>query len=182
MTPGGRRVVLVAAVADNGVIGRDGGMPWHLPEDFAHFRRVTAGHTLVMGRATYDSIGRPLPGRPNVVVTRDPAWSADGVQVAHSPGQAWALADRHDGDVAVIGGSAVYAAALPLADVQVLTEVHLAPDGDTTYPAFDRAEWREVDRRPGSSGEVRLDWVWLERARPPVDRRRPPSYGTQPGG
>jgi dihydrofolate reductase len=166
MTPGGRRVVLVAAVADNGVIGVDGGMPWHLPADFAHFKRVTAGHTLVMGRATYESIGRPLPGRPNVVVTRNPDWSADGVQVAGSLEEAFALADGHAGDVAVIGGSAVYAAALPLADAQVLTEVHLSPDGDTTYPAFDRAGWREVRREAGPPGEVALDWVWLERAEP----------------
>jgi dihydrofolate reductase len=168
MTPGGRRVVLVAAVADNGVIGADGGMPWHLPADFTHFRRVTAGHTLVMGRATYDSIGRPLPGRPNVVVTRSSDWSADGVQVAHSLEEALALADAHDGDVAVIGGAALYAAALPVADVQVLTEVHASPAGDTTYPAFDRAEWREVRRETGPAGEVALEWVWLEREPPQV--------------
>ena len=156
----------MAAVADNGVIGVDGGMPWHLPEDFAHFKRVTAGHTLVMGRATFESIGRPLPDRPNVVVTRNPQWSADGVQVAGSLDEAFALADAHDGDVAVIGGSAVYAAALPLADAQVLTEVHVSPDGDTTYPAFDRAEWREARRDPGPAGQVALEWVWLERAQP----------------
>jgi dihydrofolate reductase len=166
MTPGGRRVVLVAAVADNGVIGVDGGMPWHLPEDFAHFKRVTAGHTLVMGRATYESIGRPLPGRPNVVVTRNPDWSADGVQVGGSLDEAFALADGHDGDVAVIGGSAVYAAALPTADAQVLTEVHLSPDGDTTYPVFDRADWRVVRRQTGPPGDVALEWVWLERCQP----------------
>jgi dihydrofolate reductase len=166
MTPDGRRVVLVAAVADNGVIGVDGGMPWHLPADFAHFKRVTAGHTLVMGRATYESIGRPLPGRPNVVITRSPSWSAEGVQVAHSLVEALALADRHDGDVAVIGGAAVYAAALRLADRQVLTEVHLSPVGDTSYPSFDRGEWREVRREPGPAGDVALEWVWLERADP----------------
>jgi dihydrofolate reductase len=166
MTPGGRRVVLVAAVADNGVIGVDGGMPWHLPADFAHFRQVTAGHTLVMGRATYDSIGRPLPGRPNVVVTRNPDWSAAGVRVAHSLTAALALADEYDGDVAVIGGSAVYAAALPVADAQVLTEVHLSPDGDTTYPVFDRTAWREVRRVAGPVGEPALEWVWLERGQP----------------
>jgi dihydrofolate reductase len=158
--------VLVAAVADNGVIGVGGGMPWHLPEDFAHFKRITAGHTLLMGRATYESIGRPLPGRPNVVVTRNPDWSADGVQVAGSLDEAYALADDHDLDVAVIGGSAVYAAALPLADAQVLTEVHLRPDGDTTYPVFDRAEWHETRREPGPPGDVTLEWVWLERAQP----------------
>jgi dihydrofolate reductase len=162
-TSAGRRIVLVAAVADNGVIGVAGGMPWHLPEDFAHFKRVTAGHTLVMGRATYDSIGRPLPGRPNLVVTRDRGWAADGVEVAHSLEEALTAASAYDGDVAVIGGATMYAAALPLADGQVLTEVHLSPEGDTFYPPFDAAAWTEVRRERGTSADVDYEWVWLER-------------------
>ena len=125
-------VTLIAAVARNGVIGADGGIPWHLPEDFAHFKATTLGHTLVMGRATYDSIGRPLPGRTTIVLTRDPEWRALG---------------RAEGDVYVAGGAAVYAAALPYADEQLLSEVDLAPEGDTFYPAFDRTEWHEVCRR-----------------------------------
>lgn len=145
------RVVLIAAVAENRVIGADGGIPWHLPADFAHFKATTLGHTLVMGRATYESIGRPLPGRSTVVVTRDPAWSAEGVTTA--PDLASAL-EGLTGDVFVAGGAQVYAAALPLADAQVISEVHLAPAGDTFYPSFDRAEWRETSRTPGDDFDV----------------------------
>jgi dihydrofolate reductase len=153
-------ITLVAAVAANGVIGSDGGIPWRIPEDFAHFKQVTLGHTLLMGRATYDSIGRPLPGRTTVVLTRDASWSADGVLVAASLDDALALAAELPGQVMIAGGSTVYAAAMPLADEQILTEVHLSPEGDTFYPAWDRDEWREVRRVPGPG----LDWVWWERA------------------
>ena len=154
------RVTLVAAVADNGVIGVDGGIPWRIPEDFAHFKQVTLGHTLLMGRATYDSIGRPLPGRATIVLTRDPTWSAPGVQVAATLDAALALAAELPGEVMVVGGAVVYAAALPLADEQVLTEVHLSPEGDTYYPTWDRSEWVETRRVPGPGCE----WVWWERA------------------
>jgi dihydrofolate reductase len=150
------RVTLVAAVADNGVIGASGGIPWRIPEDFAHFKRVTLGHTLVMGRATYDSIGRALPGRSTIVLTRDPAWSAADASVASSLEEALAMVD---GEAMIAGGAAVYAAALPLADAQVLTEVHLSPEGDTYYPVWDRSEWLEVGREPGPG----LEWVWWER-------------------
>src|SRR5215211_4514434 len=105
MTPGGKPVVLVAAVAANGVIGDRGTIPWRIPGEQAHFKRVTLGHTLVMGRATYDSIGRPLPGRTSVVLTRDPAWSADGVLVAASLEQALDLAAGLPGEVMVAGGA-----------------------------------------------------------------------------
>ena len=158
---GAERITLVAAVATNGVIGAAGGIPWRIPEDFAHFKRVTLGHTLVMGRATYDSIGRALPGRTTVVLTRDPAWSADGVQVAASLEEALAVAAELPGEVMVAGGAAVYAAALPVADAQILTEVHLSPEGDTRYPHWDRADWVETLRLPGPG----LEWVWWERLR-----------------
>ena len=138
--------MLVAAVAENGVIGADGAIPWHLPEDFAHFRRTTLGGVLVMGRATYDSIGRPLPGRTTIVLTRDPSWSAEGVLVAHDLDEALALAAERATTVYVAGGAAVYALALPIADEQVLSEVHARPEGDTRYPDFDRAQWRETAR------------------------------------
>ena len=152
-------MVLIAAVAENGVIGADGTIPWHLPEDFAHFKRTTLGHTLVMGRATYDSIGRPLPGRTTIVLTRDPSWSAaDGVLVADSWEQALALAADLPGDVYVAGGAAVYALALPDADEQVLTEVPMAPAGDTYYPAFDLGEWVEGERTVFEGFEV-VRWV-----------------------
>jgi dihydrofolate reductase len=156
-----KRVVMVAAVADNGVIGLDGDIPWSLPEDLKHFRATTKGNTVVMGRRTYESIGHPLPYRSNVVVTRQPDWSADGVFVAHSVADAVAMAQDFDGDVMVIGGAQVYEAAMPLADTQVLTEVHLSPEGDTHYPEFDRAAWTETKRESRDG----FDFVWLERAR-----------------
>ena len=155
-------VVLVAAVADNGVIGADGELPWHLPDDLAHFRRVTTGNVVIMGRKTFESIGRPLPGRTNIVVTRNPDWSADGVVTAPSLTGALDLAEEYDGDAMVIGGGEIYALAMPLADRQVLTEVHAAPDGDACYPAFDRAEWTETAREERDG----YDLVWLERADP----------------
>lgn len=160
MTPGGRRVVLVAAVAENGVIGAGGDIPWRIPEDFAHFKRTTLGHTLLMGRATYDSIGRPLPGRTTVVLTRDRDWSVDGVLVAHDLDAAMALADGLDGDLMVAGGAQVYRDALPHADEQVLTEVHRSPEGDTFYPAFDPAAWQETSREAHDG----FDIVRLRRA------------------
>jgi dihydrofolate reductase len=153
-------VVLIAAVAENGVIGAGGAIPWHLPDDFAHFKRTTLGHTLVMGRATYDSIGRPLPGRTTIVLSRDPAWSAEGVLTAASFDEALELAADLPGDVYVAGGAAIYALALPYADEQVLTEVRLAPDGDTFYPTFDRDEWVEVRREKRED----FDLVWWARA------------------
>ncbi|WP_267128517.1 MULTISPECIES: dihydrofolate reductase [unclassified Nocardioides] len=146
--------MLIAAVADNGVIGADGTIPWHLPEDFAHFRRTTLGHALIMGRATYDSIGRPLPGRTTIVLTRDRSWSAEGVLVAHGLDEALALAGERGLTAYVAGGAAVYALALPVADEQVLSEVHLRPEGDTRYPDFDRAQWRESAREAHDGFDV----------------------------
>ena len=155
----GKRVVLVAAVADNGVIGREGDIPWRIPEDMRHFREVTTGHSLVMGRVTYDSIGRPLPGRTNIVVSRNPHWQADGVTRVGSLDEALAVAEQTPGDVMVMGGAQIYAAAMLLADAQILTEVHQSPDGDTFYPDFDRSEWEETRREPHDG----YDFVWLER-------------------
>ncbi len=157
----GKQVVMVAAVADNGVIGLGGDIPWSIPEDLKHFRATTKGNVVLMGRRTFESIGHPLAYRTNIVVTRDPAWSADGVLVAHSVAEGIELAQKADGDVMVIGGGHVYRDAMALADVQVLTEVHQSPEGDTHYPDFDRAEWTEVRREPHDG----YDFVWLERTR-----------------
>ncbi len=151
--------MLVAAVADNGVIGNGPDIPWRVPGEQADFKQLTLGHVLVMGRTTYESIGRPLPGRTTVVLTRDPGWSADGVLVAHSLDEALALAGDLDGDVMVAGGAQVYAAALPVADAQVLSRVHQSPAGDVHYPEFDSREWRETRREPREG----YDRVWLER-------------------
>jgi dihydrofolate reductase len=137
-------VTLIAAVARNGVIGANGAIPWHLPEDFAHFKATTLGHTLVMGRATYDSIGRPLPGRTTIVVTRDREWHADGVLVAHSVEAALSLAG--DAEVFVAGGATIYEQAMAYADALLISEVDLEPEGDTFFPPIDPAAWCEVDR------------------------------------
>ncbi|CAN5196693.1 type 3 dihydrofolate reductase [soil metagenome] len=145
------KVIAIAAVARNGVIGADGAIPWHLPEDFAHFKATTLGHVLLMGRSTYDSIGRPLPGRTTIVLTRDPGWSAgrDDVRVAHTVDEALAIAadlTRDSGtDLYVAGGAAVYEALLPHLDEQVISEVHLEPDGDTLYPEIDE-DWLVTSR------------------------------------
>lgn len=159
MTPGGKRVILVAAVAANGVIGDHGGLPWHLPEDFAHFKHTTMGHILLMGRATFESIGRVLPGRSTVVLTRDRSWSADGVVTAADLAEAWSVADTLPGEVMVAGGAQVYAATLPYADEQVITEVPLSPEGDTRFPDVDPAHWVETRREHGDH----CTWVWRTR-------------------
>lgn len=140
-------VSLVAAVGRNGVIGRDGGLPWERTGDLAHFKALTLDHVLVMGRRTYESIGRPLPRRTTVVVTRRPDWSgAEGVLVAHDIAAALDVAASVDDEVFVIGGAEVYAATLPFADRLVLTEVDQAPDGDTFFPGYDRSAWQETAR------------------------------------
>ncbi len=157
------RVTLIAAVARNGVIGDGRGMLWHLPEDFAHFKRTTMGHTLVMGRGTFDSIGRVLPGRRTIVLTRDPGWRHEGVESARSLDAALALAaepragigtehaDRVEREVFVAGGGQVYREALPLADRLLVTEVDLEPQGSVVFPEIDPAVWVETSRSPGET-------------------------------
>jgi dihydrofolate reductase len=154
-----RRITLVAAYARNRVIGDRGRIPWRIPEDFAHFKATTMGGVLVMGRATYDSIGRPLPGRTTIVVTRNPDWTADGVLVAHSLDEALELAAEQPGETFVVGGTQVYEQALPRATHQVLTEVDLTPDGDACYPEFDPEDWVETRREPRDG----FTWVWWQR-------------------
>lgn len=168
-TAAGKRVTMVAAVAENGVIGDGPDIPWRIPGEQAGFKQLTLGKVLIMGRATHESIGRPLPGRTTIVLTRDPEWSADGVHVAHTLDEALALADTLPGGVVVAGGAQVYAAAQPVADAQVITEVHQSPGGDAFYPAFDRDAWREVRRETGDA----YDRVWWERA-PTSDEVRHP--------
>ena len=139
------RVTLVAALGRNRVIGRDGGMPWHLPEDLRHFKALTLGHPLVMGRRTFESIGRPLPGRRTIVVTRSPSWGYAGVETAPSLAAALLLASEVE-EVFVVGGGEIYAQALPLADRMVLTLIEEAPEGDTFFPEWSPADWVEVAR------------------------------------
>ena len=144
-------VTIVAAVARNGVIGVDGGLPWHLPDDLRRFKALTMGHVLVMGRKTYESIGRPLPGRTTVVVTRNAAWDPGSEEVVVATGldEAIRTAKAIDDEVFVVGGAQVYADALPLADRLELTLVDDEPDGDTTFPAVEWAHWDERKRDEG---------------------------------
>jgi dihydrofolate reductase len=136
-------IVLVVAIADNGVIGKDGAIPWHISEDLKRFKALTLNHTIVMGRKTWDSLPKkPLPGRVNVVVTRQKDWSAEGAITASSLGQATA---GTSGTVMVIGGAEIYERALPLASRIELTEVHKAFDGDARFD-LDRRGWRETAR------------------------------------
>jgi dihydrofolate reductase len=144
------RVVLVAAVARNGVIGRDGDLPWRIPEDLKHFKALTLGGPLVMGRKTYASTGRPLPGRRTIVVTRQADWSADGVETALSLEKALALAGDV-GQVFIVGGAEIYRQAMPFTDVVELTEVDQHPDGDTHLPHLPAGSFVETrrDQRDG---------------------------------
>ncbi len=133
-------ITLVLAMAENGVIGKDGGIPWHISDDLKRFKALTLGKRVVMGRKTWDSLPRkPLPGRDNIVVTRDTGWRADGAIVAGTPQEALA------GGAMVIGGAEIYRAILPLATRIELTEVHRAYDGDAVFD-FDRTNWKEIAR------------------------------------
>jgi dihydrofolate reductase len=145
------RVALIAAMADNRVIGRDGGLPWRIPADLKYFKAKTMGKPIVMGRRTFESIGKPLPGRPNIVVTARGGEFPEGVDIARDVDAALEIAERRAretgaDEIMVIGGATLYEAILPHADRLYLTEVHEAAEGDTHFPAFDRREWQEVAR------------------------------------
>ncbi|MGC0151597.1 dihydrofolate reductase [Chromobacterium vaccinii] len=143
-------LTLVAAMAANRTIGVDNQLPWHLPEDLKHFKAATLGKPVIMGRKTWDSIGRPLPGRRNIVVTRQADWRADGAEVAHSLEQAMALAGDVD-EVCLIGGAELYRQAIAIADRLCLTEIGRDYDGDAHFPVFAADEWREESRQPAVS-------------------------------
>jgi dihydrofolate reductase len=146
-------VTLVVARAENGVIGRDGKLPWHLPADLKHFRAVTMGTPMVMGRKTFESLPGLLPGRRHIVLTRDSRWRADGAEVAHD--LAGALAAAGEGAVSIIGGADIFSLFLPIADRVELTEVHADVAGDVTLPPFDSARWREIAREDHPAAEDR---------------------------
>jgi dihydrofolate reductase len=161
------RISLVAAVAENGVIGRDNAMPWKISSDSQYFKRITMGKPVIMGRLTHESIGRPLPGRHNIVVSRDHGFTADGVSVVPTLTEALDLA-RADGaeEAMVIGGVWAYSAALPLADRLYITEVHAAPEGDARFPDIDPEEWveRSRERQPaGPRDDFDYSFVVLDR-------------------
>ena len=159
-------VAIIAAVAANGVIGNANGIPWRLPSDFAHFKRMTVGKPLIMGRKTFESIGRPLPGRTNIVVTRQEGYQPDGVIVISSleaaleHAQTIAATDRAN-EVMIGGGAEIYAQALPIADRLYITHVGATPDGDAHFPAVNMEEWKEsgvinVPASPNDSAAFRI--------------------------
>jgi dihydrofolate reductase len=159
-------IVMVLAMADDGTIGDAGGIPWRLPEDLKRFKAITMGKPLIVGRKTWESFPkRPLPGRTNIVITRDAAYAAEGAVVVHSLDAALAQARAEVPDEIVIaGGAAIYRQALPLTDRIELTEVHVAANGETRMPAFDMGAWRETLRQDHATPEgLRFSYVVLER-------------------
>lgn len=159
------RIVFVAARDRRGVIGKDGRLPWRLPDDMRHVRELTVGKPLIMGRRTFDSIGRPLPDRTSIVLTRDPGFRCDGCLVARSTDEALALAGDAP-EIIVFGGAGVFKDFLPRADRIYLTEVETEVAGDTYFPPLDPRQWREVDRRPHPADArhpFAFSWVTLER-------------------
>ncbi|HXY89771.1 MAG TPA: dihydrofolate reductase [Xanthobacteraceae bacterium] len=165
------KITLVVAVADNGVMGKDGDLPWRLPGDLKQFKAKTVGKPVVMGRKTYESLRHALPDRPNIVLSRDPHFRLGDAKVVATLEAALALAEdeakRLSADeISVIGGAALFAEILPRAERMYYTEVHAAPAGDTRFPAFDRGEWREVARKgplQGAKDQYPYSFVTLER-------------------
>lgn len=157
------RVYLVAAVASNGIIGARGKLPWHIPEELKHFKRLTLGHPVIMGRRTWESLKGPLPQRENIVVTRRQGYEADGAAVASSLEAALAMCIGEP--VAfVIGGTQLFEESLPLAAGMVLTEIHREYEGDTWFPKWDRSQWRESQREAHTAEDgTRFDFVLYER-------------------
>jgi dihydrofolate reductase len=165
MRAGQPMVSLIVAMAQNGVIGRDNSLPWRLPEDLRRFKSFTLGKTLLMGRKTFESIGRPLPGRGNLVLTRDADWEAQGVTVVHSVEEALAQTPRGS-ELVAIGGAEIYRLVLPFARRIYLTHVHADVPGDTYFPEFDATQWADVECDPYPADEQHaypMTFVTLER-------------------
>jgi dihydrofolate reductase len=156
------RVAIIAALARNSTIGCNNGMPWRLPEDLKRFKRLTMGHAVIMGRRTFESIGSPLAGRRNIVITRSRDWSRSGCLVARSLESALAAVGESM-DAFVIGGAQIYALALPRAERLYMTEIERDFDGDAFFPEFDRSRWREVSReRHTLDGPRGFDYAFVE--------------------
>ena len=158
------RIYLVAAVAANGIIGANGKLPWRLPEDLKHFKRVTLGHPVIMGRKTWESLKGPLPGRENIVITRQGGYQASGAAVASSLDAALALC-AGESVVCVIGGEQIFKDALPLAAGLIMTEIKQDFAGDARFPDYDRSQWREAQREAHTAENgMRFDFVRYEKA------------------
>jgi dihydrofolate reductase len=166
------RVSLIVAMASNRCIGMNNELPWRLPEDLKYFKQVTSGKAIIMGRATYDSLGRPLPNRTNIVMTRDANWEGPiGTRVVHSLEAALALAEavavsNYQDEVVVIGGAQIYAQLLPQVDRLYITEVHTVVAGDAFFPELNAADWQEISRRScaDESSGIGYDFVVYDRA------------------
>ena len=169
---GAPRLSLIAAMSENGVIGKDNAMPWHISADLKNFRRLTMGKPVIMGRRTFESIGKPLPGRPNLVMSRDANYDPAGAIVCDGPASALDAASRLARDagvdeIMVIGGAKIYAAFLPDADRLYLTRIHARIDGDARFPAFDPGDWVEISREmrdPETEDGPRFSFVMYDRA------------------
>ena len=164
MKPMTTRISLIVAMAKNRVIGNNNQMPWHLPADFAYFKKVTLGHPVIMGRKTFLSIGRPLPARRNIVVSRNPAFRADGIDLAASLDEAVNMCQNEK--PLVIGGASLYAEALSRVDRVYLTEVDATPDGDIFFPELEEKAWREISRERREADEKNvhaMEFVVLDR-------------------
>ena len=158
-------ISIIAAVADNGVIGRDNTLPWYLPQDLRYFKSVTMGHPVIMGRKNYEDIGKPLPGRLNVIISRDKSFVAEGCVVAHSIEEAISAAGTNK-EVFVIGGAQIYRLFLPFAKKMYITEVHTEAQGDIKFPDFDKTLWKPVSRedyKADSSNPYDFSFVLYER-------------------
>jgi dihydrofolate reductase len=153
------QIALVVAIDAQRGIGVDNKLPWHLPEDLAHFKRVTLGHPIIMGRKTFDSIGRALPGRRNIVVTRNPSWRHEGVDVANSLPEALALVG--DEPASIIGGAQIFNDAIPLADRMIVTEIAHTFPCDTFFPPIDPAVWEETARETHHSQANGYDYAFV---------------------
>ncbi len=156
---------IIAALSHNRVIGKDNQLPWRLPADLKHFKAVTLGKPVIMGRKTFESIGKPLPGRANIVVTRDPKFRADGIAVAHSLDAALAQANAAP-EIMLIGGAQLYAEALPRVQRLYLTLIYADFDGDAQFPEYDPADWQETareDHAPDENNHYRYTFLILER-------------------
>jgi dihydrofolate reductase len=160
------RICLVVAMAANRVIGKDNGLPWRLPADLQHFKRITMGKPILMGRKTWESIGRPLPGRTSIVITRDAGYSAPGCVVVHSIEAALQAAADCGDEAMVIGGAEFYRQVLPFTNTLYLTRIHADFEGDTLFPELDESEWRQVERsdcEPDVKNPYRYSFIRLDR-------------------
>jgi dihydrofolate reductase len=155
-------ISIIVAIANNMAIGKDNDLIWHISEDLKRFKSITSGNTIIMGRKTYESIGRPLPKRRNIVISRNKDLCIEGVEIVNSLDEALILSET-DGEVFIIGGGAIYKEAMPLANKLYLTKVNITPEADVYFPEINYSEWRETYRRESKQDDIEYAFVDLER-------------------